>query len=303
MSTPTPTATNTATPTVTPTNTLTPTVTKTNSPTPTTSRSGLGEIYIQAYNDVYPGDGTVDNAYIVIGRDADGKAIVKTARQVFPSPTPTNTTTQTPTNTETPTQTPTNTTTPTQTITNTQTNTVTPSVTPSPVYSIVNIFNNTIETSKRIFVMKQKSLQFNFTSIVDSSAPKGGRLHSFEIGEVFLNSSYKEDLTVNVEVFSRDTDSLLGQVANAKVTKGPLNDDGSLKLIATITSGVDINIDSSQDYTLRMSHVEFPFFYGIKTGESTENLASVVDEGYSGLLKPTSGNQSVKLKVNIGAYV
>ena len=303
MSTPTPTATNTATPTVTPTNTLTPTVTKTNSPTPTTSRSGLGEIYIQAYNDVYPGDGTVDNAYIVIGRDADGKAIVKTARQVFPSPTPTNTTTQTPTNTETPTQTPTNTTTPTQTITNTQTNTVTPSVTPSPVYSIVNIFNNTIETSKRIFVMKQKSLQFNFTSIVSSSAPKGGRLHSFEIGEVFLNSSYKEDLISQVELFRQGDSSLVGSDDRVKVTKGAINEDGSIKLIATITSGVDINIDLSQDYTLRMSHVDFPFFYGIKTGESVNNLVDVVNEGYSGLLKPLDNSQSVQLKVNIGAYV
>jgi len=303
MSTPTPTSTNTTTPTVTPTNTATPTVTKTNTPTPTTSRSGLGEIYIQAYNDVYPGDGTVDNAYIVIGRDADGKAIVKTARQVFPSPTPTNTATQTPTNTETPTQTPTNTITPTQTITNTQTNTVTPSVTPSPVYTTVSVFDNQIETSKRIFVMKQKSLQFDFATTRIENAPRGGRLHSFEIGEVFLNSSYKEDLTVNVEVFSRDTNSLVGQVANVKVTKGALNDDGSLKLIGTIASGVDINIDSSQNYTLRMSHVNFPFFYGIKTGESTTNFVSVVDEGYSGLLKPTGGNESVKLKVNIGAYV
>ena len=219
MSTPTPTSTNTTTPTVTPTNTATPTVTKTNTPTPTTSRSGLGEIYIQAYNDVYPGDGTVDNAYIVIGRDADGKAIVKTARQVFPSPTPTNTATQTPTNTETPTQTPTNTITPTQTITNTQTNTVTPSVTPSPVYTTINVFNNQIETSKRIFVMKQKSLQFNFTSAIAPTAPNGGRLHSFEIGEVFLNSSYKEDLIVDVEVFSQNDGSLFGQARNVKLTK------------------------------------------------------------------------------------
>ncbi len=303
MSTPTPTATNTATPTVTPTNTLTPTVTKTNSPTPTTSRSGLGEIYIQAYNDVYPGDGTVDNAYIVIGRDADGKAIVKTARQVFPSPTPTNTTTQTPTNTETPTQTPTNTTTPTQTITNTQTNTVTPSVTPSPVYTTINVFNNQIETSKRIFVMKQKSLQFNFTSAIAPTAPKGGRLHSFEIGEVFLNSSYKEDLIVDVEVFSQNDGSLFGQARNVKLTKGALNQDGSIKLIATITSGVDIDIVSSTNYVLRMSHVEFPFFYGIKTGESNQYYAGVVDEGYNGLLSVLNNNQSTKLKVNIGAYV
>lgn len=297
MSTPTPTATNTATPTV------TPTVTKTNSPTPTTSRSGLGEIYIQAYNDVYPVDGTVDNAYIVIGRDSDGKAIVKTARQVFPSPTPTNTATQTPTNTETPTQTPTNTTTPTQTITNTITNTITPSVTPSPVYTTVSVFDNQISTSKRIFVMKQKSLQFNFTTANINNAPKGGRLHSFEIGEVFLNSSYKEDLISRVELFRQSDGSLVGKDARVKVTKGAINEDGSIKLIANITSGVDINIDSSQDYTLRMSHIDFPFFYGIKTGESTINLASVVDEGYLGLLKPTSGNQSVKLKVNIGAYV
>ena len=303
MSTPTPTSTNTTTPTVTPTNTATPTVTKTNTPTPTTSRSGLGEIYIQAYNDVYPGDGTVDNAYIVIGRDADGKAIVKTARQVFPSPTPTNTATQTPTNTETPTQTPTNTITPTQTITNTQTNTVTPSVTPSPVYTTINVFNNQIETSKRIFVMKQKSLQFNFTSAIAPTAPKGGRLHSFEIGEVFLNSSYKEDLIVDVEVFSQNDGSLFGQARNVKLTKGALNQDGSIKLIATITSGVDIDIVSSTNYVLRMSHVEFPFFYGIKTGESNQYYAGVVDEGYNGLLSVLNNNQSTKLKVNIGAYV
>tara|TARA_B100002019_G_scaffold122456_1_gene105315 strand:- start:2092 stop:3003 length:912 start_codon:yes stop_codon:yes gene_type:complete len=303
MSTPTPTSTNTTTPTVTPTNTATPTVTKTNTPTPTTSRSGLGEIYMQAYNDVYPGDGTVDNAYIVIGRDADGKAIVKTARQVFPSPTPTNTATQTPTNTETPTQTPTNTITPTQTITNTQTNTVTPSVTPSPVYTTINVFNNQIETSKRIFVMKQKSLQFNFTSAIAPTAPNGGRLHSFEIGEVFLNSSYKEDLIVDVEVFSQNDGSLFGQARNVKLTKGALNQDGSIKLIATITSGVDIDIVSSTNYVLRMSHVEFPFFYGIKTGESNQYYAGVVDEGYNGLLSVLNNNQSTKLKVNIGAYV
>ena len=278
-------------------------MTKTNSPTPTTSRSGLGEIYIQAYNDVYPVDGTVDNAYIVIGRDADGKAIVKTARQVFPSPTPTNTATQTPTNTETPTQTPTNTTTPTQTITNTVTNTVTPSVTPSPVYAVIDIFDNQIETSKRIFVMKRKSLQFNFTSISTPSAPRRGRLHSFEIGEVFLNSSYQEDLISRVELFRKNDSYLVGQDSSVKVTKGPANEDGSIKLIATITSGVDINIDLSQDYTLRMSHVDFPFFYGIKTGDSVNNLAGVVDEGYSGLLKPLDNNQSVQLKVNIGAYV
>ena len=289
MSTPTPTATSTATPTTT--------------MTPQPTRSGLGEIYIQSYNDVYPVDGSVDNAYIVIGRDADGKAIVKTARQVFPTLTPTNTTTQTQTSTTTPTQTPTNTNTPTQTITNTITNTNTPSVSPSPVYSIVSIFDNTIETSKRIFVMKQKSLQFNFTSIVTSSAPKGGRLHSFEIGEVFLNSSYKEDLISRVELFRQGDSSLVGEDARVKVTKGAINEDGSIKLIATITSGVDINIDLSQDYTLRMSHVDFPFFYGIKTGESVNNLAGVVDEEYSGLLKPLDSSQSVKLKVNIGAYV
>jgi len=289
MSTPTPTATSTATPTTT--------------MTPTPTRSGLGEIYIQSYNDVYPVDGSVDNAYIVIGRDADGKAIVKTARQIFPTLTPTNTTTQTQTSTTTPTQTPTNTNTPTQTITNTITNTITPSVTPSPVYSTVSIFDNTIETSKRIFVMKQKSLQFNFTSIVTSSAPKGGRLHSFEIGEVFLNSSYKEDLISRVELFRQGDSSLVGEDARVKVTKGAINEDGSIKLIATITSGVDINIDLSQDYTLRMSHVDFPFFYGIKTGESVNNLAGVVDEEYSGLLKPLDSSQSVKLKVNIGAYV
>ena len=289
MSTPTPTATSTATPTTT--------------MTPQPTRSGLGEIYIQSYNDVYPVDGSVDNAYIVIGRDADGKAIVKTARQVFPTLTPTNTTTQTQTSTTTPTQTPTNTNTPTQTITNTITNTNTPSVSPSPVYSIVSIFDNTIETSKRIFVMKQKSLQFNFTSIVTSSAPKGGRLHSFEIGEVFLNSSYKEDLISRVELFRQGDSSLVGEDARVKVTKGAINEDGSIKLIATITSGVDINIDLSQDYTLRMSHVDFPFFYGIKTGESVNNFAGVVDEEYSGLLKPLDSSQSVKLKVNIGAYV
>ena len=52
MSTPTPTATSTATPTTT--------------MTPTPTRSGLGEIYIQSYNDVYPVDGSVDNAYIVM---------------------------------------------------------------------------------------------------------------------------------------------------------------------------------------------------------------------------------------------
>ena len=289
MSTPTPTATSTATPTTT--------------MTPQPTRSGLGEIYIQSYNDVYPVDGSVDNAYIVIGRDADGKAIVKTARQVFPTLTPTNTTTQTQTSTTTPTQTPTNTNTPTQTITNTITNTNTPSVSPSPVYSIVSIFDNTIETSKRIFVMKQKSLQFNFTSIVTSSAPKGGRLHSFEIGEVFLNSSYKEDLISRVELFRQGDSSLVGEDSRVKVVKGAINEDGSIKLIATITSGVDINIDSSQDYTLRMSHIDFPFFYGIKTGESTTNLVGVVDDEYSGLLKPLDTNQSVKLKVNIGAYV
>ena len=289
MSTPTPTATSTATPTTT--------------MTPQPTRSGLGEIYIQSYNDVYPVDGSVDNAYIVIGRDADGKAIVKTARQVFPTLTPTNTTTQTQTSTTTPTQTPTNTNTPTQTITNTITNTNTPSVSPSPVYSIVSIFDNTIETSKRIFVMKQKSLQFNFTSIVTSSAPKGGRLHSFEIGEVFLNSSYKEDLISRVELFRQGDSSLVGEDSRVKVVKGAINEDGSIKLIATITSGVDINIDLSQDYTLRMSHVDFPFFYGIKTGESVNNFAGVVDEEYSGLLKPLDSSQSVKLKVNIGAYV
>ena len=289
MSTPTPTATSTATPTTT--------------MTPTPTRSGLGEIYIQSYNDVYPVDGSVDNAYIVIGRDADGKAIVKTARQVFPTLTPTNTTTQTQTTTTTPTQTPTNTNTPTQTITNTITNTITPSVSPSPVYSIVSIFDNTIETSKRIFVMKQKSLQFNFSAIIPLSATKGGRLHSFEIGEVFLNSSYKEDLISRVELFRQGDSSLVGEDTRVKVAKGAINEDGSIKLIATITSGVDINIDSSQDYTLRMSHIDFPFFYGIKTGESTTNLAGVVDDGYSGLLKPLDTNQSVKLKVNIGAYV
>ena len=289
MSTPTPTATSTATPTTT--------------MTPTPTRSGLGEIYIQSYNDVYPVDGAVDNAYIVIGRDADGKAIVKTARQVFPTLTPTNTTTQTQTTTTTPTQTPTNTNTPTQTITNTITNTITPSVSPSPVYSIVSIFDNTIETSKRIFVMKQKSLQFNFSAITPVSATKGGRLHSFEIGEVFLNSSYKEDLISRVELFRQGDSSLVGEDTRVKVAKGAINEDGSIKLIATITSGVDINIDSSQDYTLRMSHIDFPFFYGIKTGESTTNLAGVVDDGYSGLLKPLDTNQSVKLKVNIGAYV
>ena len=283
--------------------TPTPTATPTTTMTPTPTRSGLGEIYIQSYNDVYPVDGSVDNAYIVIGRDADGKAIVKTARQIFPTLTPTNTTTQTQTSTTTPTQTPTNTNTPTQTITNTITNTITPSVTPSPVYSTVSIFDNTIETSKRIFVMKQKSLQFNFTSIVTSSAPKGGRLHSFEIGEVFLNSSYKEDLISRVELFRQGDSSLVGEDARVKVTKGAINEDGSIKLIATITSGVDINIDLSQDYTLRMSHVDFPFFYGIKTGESVNNLAGVVDEEYSGLLKPLDSSQSVKLKVNIGAYV
>ena len=289
MSTPTPTATSTATPTTT--------------MTPQPTRSGLGEIYIQSYNDVYPVDGSVDNAYIVIGRDADGKAIVKTARQVFPTLTPTNTTTQTQTSTTTPTQTPTNTNTPTQTITNTITNTITPSVSPSPVYSIVSIFDNTIETSKRIFVMKQKSLQFNFSAIIPLSATKGGRLHSFEIGEVFLNSSYKEDLISRVELFRQGDSSLVGEDTRVKVAKGAINEDGSIKLIATITSGVDINIDSSQDYTLRMSHIDFPFFYGIKTGESTTNLAGVVDDGYSGLLKPLDTNQSVKLKVNIGAYV
>ena len=289
MSTPTPTATSTATPTTT--------------MTPTPTRSGLGEIYIQSYNDVYPVDGAVDNAYIVIGRDADGKAIVKTARQVFPTLTPTNTTTQTQTTTTTPTQTPTNTNTPTQTITNTITNTITPSVSPSPVYSTVSIFDNAIETSKRIFVMKQKSLQFNFSAITPVSATKGGRLHSFEIGEVFLNSSYKEDLISRVELFRQGDSSLVGEDTRVKVAKGAINEDGSIKLIATITSGVDINIDSSQDYTLRMSHIDFPFFYGIKTGESTTNLAGVVDDGYSGLLKPLDTNQSVKLKVNIGAYV
>ena len=289
MSTPTPTATSTATPTTT--------------MTPQPTRSGLGEIYIQSYNDVYPVDGSVDNAYIVIGRDADGKAIVKTARQVFPTLTPTNTTTQTQTSTTTPTQTPTNTNTPTQTITNTITNTITPSVSPSPVYSTVSIFDNAIETSKRIFVMKQKSLQFNFSAIIPLSATKGGRLHSFEIGEVFLNSSYKEDLISRVELFRQGDSSLVGEDTRVKVAKGAINEDGSIKLIATITSGVDINIDSSQDYTLRMSHIDFPFFYGIKTGESTTNLAGVVDDGYSGLLKPLDTNQSVKLKVNIGAYV
>jgi len=283
----------------TPTPTATPTTTFTQTPT----RSGLGEIYIQSYNDVYPVDGSVDNAYIVIGRDADGKAIVKTARQAFPTLTPTNTTTQTQTSTTTPTQTPTNTNTPTQTITNTITNTITPSVSPSPVYSIVNIFDNTIETSKRIFVMKQKSLQFNFTCAIAPTAPKGGRLLSFEIGEVFLNSSYKEDLISRVELFRQSDSSLVGKDSRVKVTKGAINEDGSIKLIATITSGVDINIDSSQDYTLRMSHIDFPFFYGIKTGESDKYYAGVVDEGYNGLLSALNSNQSAKLKVNMGAYV
>lgn len=297
MSTPTPTTTSTA----------TPTVTKTNSPTPTTSRSGLGEIYIQAYNDEYPVDGIVDNAYIVIGRDSQGRAIVKTARQIFPTLTPTSTPTYTPTNTTTPTVTPTNTETPTVTPTNTITNTVTPSNTPSPVYRKVNVFNNDLDTSKRIFVVKNKSLIFNFEVANLIDIPNGGRLSQIEIGEIFISSNYTDELSAKIEVFKPDGVggyTRIGADENFKFTKGSVNSDNSIKIIGDFTSGVDINVERLQSYVLRMTHVDFPYFYGIKTGILGNYIAGVSDQTYGSDLIPLSAsNESIKLKVYIGAYV
>lgn len=295
-----------STPTPTTTSTTTPTITKTNSPTPTTSRSGLGEIFIQAYNDTYPGDGVVDNAYIVIGRDSDGKAIVKTARQIFPSQTPTSTPTYTATNTVTPTVTPTNTSTPTFTPTNTITNTVTPSNTPSPVYRNVNVFNNDLDTSKKIFVVKNKSLIFNFEVANLTDIPNGGRLSRIQIGEIFISSNYTDELSAKMEVFKPDGlggYTRIGVDDNFKFTRGSLNSDNSIKIIGHFTSGVDINVERSQSYVLRMTHVDFPYFYGIKTGTLATYPAGVSDQTYGSNLVPLSTNESIKLTVDIGAYV
>jgi hypothetical protein len=61
------------------------------------------KLYLQAYNDNYPGSGVVDGAYLVVSEGPSGEAIIDQRLTIFPTITPTNTATVTTTPTFTPT--------------------------------------------------------------------------------------------------------------------------------------------------------------------------------------------------------
>jgi len=270
----------------------------------------VDKLYIQAYNDDYPGSGIVDGAYLVISEGPSGQAIIEQKLTIFPTLTPTPTITNTATCTQTQTVTPTYTRTPSNTPTYTPTNTVTPSITQSPIYQVVNVFNNTadMDVYSKMFITKIKSIQFEFSVSGEIPLPRGARIHSFEIPEVYFGDNYTGLFHVNVEVFNNLDGSLVGSAENIELIKGDITtDDGAINLTGAITSGVDINIQTLRNYTIRISPTaEFPAFIALKKGQySGIGKSRIVEQKYGEevVLIPDDLAINMRFKVNAGVYI
>lgn len=263
------------------------------------------KLYLQAYNDNYPGSGVVDGAYLVVSEGPSGEAIIDQRLTIFPTITPTNTATVTTTPTFTPTVTQTVTRTPTYTPTYTPTNTVTPSVTPSSVYQEINVFNNDLLTSKQVFATVNRSIQCHFTVANLAQITNGGRLSKFEISEIFLGNYTKNTVSAKIEVFQLQNGSysLIGVDDNFVFRKSDNTDDRSSKLVGDFTSGVNINVNKSLHYAIRISNLGLDYFYALKTGLANNYYAGVVDEEYGSELIALNNGESIQTKINIGVYL